>query len=158
MWSKILPHALLHGCPTNTICLSRVFFCLFALKKKFFFLNFTLEYTRACWVPSVVSDSLRPYGLYSLPGSSLSMGFSRQEYQSGLPCPSPEDLPSPGIEPRSPESPALAGGFFTSEPPGKAMECIHVYIYTYISQNTERFKAKRKVSFALSSIFLTETQ
>ena len=40
----------------------------------------------------------------------LSMGFSRQEYSSGLPCPPPEDLPDPGIEPRSLESPALAGG------------------------------------------------
>ena len=37
------------------------------------------------------------------------MGFSRQEYQNGLPCPSPGDLPNPGVEPRSP---ALAGGFF----------------------------------------------
>ena len=34
--------------------------------------------------------------------SPLSMGFSRQEYQSGLPCPSPGDLPNPGMEPRSP--------------------------------------------------------
>ena len=41
----------------------------------------------------------------------LSMGFSRQEYWSGLPCPPPGDLPDPGIEPASP---ALAGGFFTS--------------------------------------------
>ena len=49
----------------------------------------------------------------------LSMEFSRQEYWSGLPCPSPGDLPDPGIEPVSPVSPALAGGFFTSVPPGK---------------------------------------
>ena len=42
----------------------------------------------------------------------LSMGFSRQEYVSGLPCPSPGD-PDPGIEPTSLTSPALAGGFFT---------------------------------------------
>ena len=41
----------------------------------------------------------------------LSMGFSGQEYWSGLPCPSPGDLPNPGIEPASP---ALAGGFFTT--------------------------------------------
>jgi len=38
----------------------------------------------------------------SLPGSSLSMGFSRQEYWSGLPFPSPGDLPDLGIEPGSP--------------------------------------------------------
>ena len=44
----------------------------------------------------------------------LSMGFSRQEYWSGLPCPSPGDLPDPGIEPVSLTSPALAGGFFTT--------------------------------------------
>ena len=43
----------------------------------------------------------------------LSMGFSRQEYWSGLPFPAPGDLPDPGIEPTSVRSPALAGGFFT---------------------------------------------
>ena len=43
----------------------------------------------------------------------LSMGFSRQEYWSGLPFSSPGDLPNPGIEPKSR---ALAGGFFTTEP------------------------------------------
>ena len=46
----------------------------------------------------------------------LCMGFSKQEYWSGLPFPSPGDLPNPGIEPMSP---ALAGGFFSAEPPGK---------------------------------------
>jgi len=46
----------------------------------------------------------------------LSMGFPRQEYWSGLPFPSPGDLPEPGIEA---VSLALAGGFFTTEPPGK---------------------------------------
>ena len=44
----------------------------------------------------------------------LSMGFSSQECWSGLPCPPPGDLSNPGIEPVSPTSPALAGGFFTS--------------------------------------------
>ena len=44
----------------------------------------------------------------------LSMGFSRQEYWSGLPCPLPGDLPDPGIEPAFLKSPALAGGFFTA--------------------------------------------
>ena len=43
--------------------------------------------------------------------ASLPMGYSRQEYWSGVSCPSPGDLPHPGIEPRSP---ALAGGFFTA--------------------------------------------
>ena len=44
----------------------------------------------------------------------LSMGFSRQEYWSGLPFPPPGDLPDPGIEPVSLMSPALTGGFFTT--------------------------------------------
>ena len=45
-----------------------------------------------------------------------SMKFSSQEYWSGLPLPSPGNLPDPGMEP---VSPALAGGLFTTEPPGK---------------------------------------
>ena len=49
----------------------------------------------------------------------LSMGSSQQEFWSGLPLPSPKDLPHPGIEPTSPEAPALAGGFLIIEPPGK---------------------------------------
>ena len=44
----------------------------------------------------------------------LSMGFSRQEYWSGLPCPPPGDRPDPGIKPTSLLSPALAGRFFTT--------------------------------------------
>ena len=47
----------------------------------------------------------------------LSVEFSKQEYGSGLPFPSPEDLPSPGIEPTYPVSPAFAGRFFTTMPP-----------------------------------------
>ena len=49
----------------------------------------------------------------------LSIGFSRQEYWSGLPFPSPGDLPNPGIEP---ESPTLQVDALTSEPPGKPCE------------------------------------
>ena len=51
----------------------------------------------------------------------LSMGFSTQEYWSRLQLPAPGDLPDPGIEPTSL---ALAGGFFTTEPPEKP-----IYIY-----------------------------
>ena len=49
----------------------------------------------------------------------LAMGFSRQEYWSGLPCPPSGDLPDPGIEPASLMSPTLAGGFLPLAPPGK---------------------------------------
>ena len=50
--------------------------------------------------------------------ASLSMGFSRQEYWSGVPFPSPGDLPDPGVEPRSP---ALQADALPSEPPGKIL-------------------------------------
>ena len=56
-----------------------------------------------------MSDSLWPHG--------LSMEFSRQEYWSELPFPSPGDLPDPGIKPGSP---ALQGDALPSEPPGNA--------------------------------------
>ena len=49
----------------------------------------------------------------------LSMGFSRQEYWNWLPFPPPGDLPDPGDQRSSPVSPALAGRFFTTAPPGK---------------------------------------
>ena len=52
----------------------------------------------------------------------LSMELSRQEYWSGLPFPTPGDLPNPGIEPTSLVSPALAGGFFTTSATGKPNE------------------------------------
>ena len=51
----------------------------------------------------------------------LSMGFSRQEYWSGLPCPPTADLPNPGIEPASLASPALAAGFFTTRATWEAL-------------------------------------
>ena len=49
----------------------------------------------------------------------LSTGPFREEYWSGLPFPSPGSLPNSGIDPTSPATPALAGRFFTTEPPGK---------------------------------------
>ena len=62
------------------------------------------------------------------------MGFPRQEYWSGLQCPPLEDLPDPGTELASP---ALAGGFFTVEPPGEADENIqrvlNVSYYYYLT-------------------------
>ena len=51
----------------------------------------------------------------------LSMGFSRQEYWSGLPCPPAGDLPDPGIEPMCLTSPALVANSLPLEPPGKPM-------------------------------------
>ena len=68
---------------------------------------------------SVMSDSATPWTVAHQ--APLSMGFPRQEYWSRLPFPLPEDLPYPGINLLSP---ALAGGFFTIQPPWKT-------IYTY---------------------------
>ena len=57
---------------------------------------------------------------YSPPGSSRSMGFPSQEYWSVLPFPSPGHHLTQGSDPGiKPTSPVLAGGFFTTEPPGK---------------------------------------
>ena len=61
----------------------------------------------------------------------LSTGFPRQEYWNGLPFPSRGDLPDPGIEP---VSPALAGGFFTTETPGKAIIKFYIVLNSYWSE------------------------
>ena len=58
---------------------------------------------------SVVSNSVTPWAIVHQ--AALFLGFSRQEYWSGLPFPSPGDLPDPGVEP---ETPVLAGKFFTT--------------------------------------------
>ena len=74
--------------------------------------------------------------------ASLSIGFSRQEYWSGLPFPSPGDLPDPGIEPRSP---TLQADTLPSKPPGKpkgvkgktafhGMDLIHVKLCSVIKK------------------------
>ena len=66
-----------------------------------------------CISRSVVSDSVTPWTVARQ--APLSMEFSRQEYWSGQPFPSPGDLPDPGIEPRSP---ALQADSLSSEPVG----------------------------------------
>ena len=73
---------------------------------------------------AVVVQSLSPVRLFASPWTvarhaPLAMGFSRQEYWSGLPFPSPGDLPDPGIEPASP-----VRGFFTAEPPGHSYKLV----------------------------------
>ena len=67
---------------------------------------------------SLGMDACMHVSVLSRPQAPLSMGFPRQEYWSGLQFPSPGDLSDPGIEP---VSPALAGGFFTTESPGKPL-------------------------------------
>ena len=79
-------------------------------------------HTVLCVSHSAVSDFVTPWTVAHQ--APLSLGFSRQEYWSGLPRPPPGDLPSPGIEPRSP---ALQADSLPSEPPGKP----HVHTTTY---------------------------
>ena len=63
--------------------------------------------------------------------SPLSMEFSRQEYWSGLPIPSPGDLPNSGIKPTSPVFPEWSGGFFTTEPLGKWLVITALFTISY---------------------------
>ena len=78
------------------------------------------------------------------------MEFFRQEYWSGLPFPSPGDLPNPGIEPMSP---ALAGRFFTTEPPGKKIRFIHGdYMVDMSLRSLSVFKSQSLPLFASLSV------
>ena len=70
-----------------------------------------------CVQSLVVSHSATPWTAACQ--TPLSMEFSKQEYFSGLPLPTPGDLPDPGIKTASLASLALAGRFFTTVPPGK---------------------------------------
>ena len=77
-----------------------------------------------CLSPSVVSDSLQPHGMQ--PARLLCpWGFSKQVYQSGLPCPPPRDLPNPMIKPKSP---TVLAGSLLSEPPGKPKVWVHWHL------------------------------
>ena len=87
----------------------------------------TSSFDRFNSMKSLKVKSLRPIWLFVTPLCTVayqappSMGFSRQEYWSGLRFPSPRDLPNPGIEPGSP---AFQADSLTSEPPGKPMKSL----------------------------------
>ena len=100
----------------------------------------------------------------------LSMGFSRQEYCSGLLCSLPRDLPNPGIKPMSLTSPALASGFFTTSAPGKFQVYTHVhskdgrlfcppYVIQELSRDFQSLYTKfsRNLGFPLSGCLLSVT-
>ena len=72
-----------------------------------------------------MSDSLQSHRTVAYQASP-SMGFSRQEYCSGLPFPSPGNLPNPGIKPGSL---ALEADALTSEPPGSSREMYSLVVY-----------------------------
>ena len=109
------------------LCLSRVLpqmltTALFLITKNYFV------------VVVVVIQLLCHVQLFLIPWSlthqtPLCMGFSRQEYWSGLPCLPPRDLPYPGIKLESPVSPELAGGFYTASTTGKTRTINNPNIY-----------------------------
>ena len=68
--------------------------------------------------------------------AAVSVGFSRQEYWSELPCPSQGDIPNPGIKPQSLMFPALAVGFFTTSAIWEA----HIYVYIFIYINIHKLQ------------------
>ena len=74
--------------------------------------------------------------------ASRSTGFSRHEYWSGLPFPSPGDLPDPGIEPRSP---SLEADALTSEPPGKMIQNLENKMALQINRLETRIEKRQKM-------------
>ena len=132
----------------------------------------------------VCAKSLSHVRLFATPRTvahqaPLSVGFSRQDYWSGLPVPSPGDLPYPGIEHASLMSPALAGWFFTTsatwEPKqyniqrllwcenpwfllrqntstaNAAVVCVLCWIYWEVSENKEVILSPRKFAAPLKT-------
>ena len=111
--------------------------------------------TRGSYHPCTYAKSLRScltfcHPLDRSPPGSLSVEFSRQESWSGLPFPSPEDLPDPGIKPTSFRSLLLPGGFFTTSPTWEAT------YHPYHWGNNKSFKSsasgtedKKHISFLL---------
>ena len=104
------------GCHNSRLVLEwKLFHCF----SKFCSYYAMLLYCHCCSVTKLWLTLLWPHGhiwIVCSPPAPLSMGFPRQANWSGLPFPSPGDLPNPEIEPMSP---AVVGGFFTNESPRK---------------------------------------
>ena len=103
-------------------------------------------YCSCCLVTSVASNSF--VTLWTVTHQApLSMEFSRQEYWSGLPCPPAGDLPDPGIEP---VNPALAKGFFTSEPHGKPLRLNFVQLLSRVQLFATPWTAAHQASLSFT--------
>ena len=97
--------------------------------------EFPLLSNRVCLVASVMSTSFET--LWTVAHQDLlSMRFSRHEFCSGLPCPSPGNLPDPGIKLKSLKSLALAGRFFTTGANWKACYLNHFYYHSLLKETT----------------------
>ena len=122
----------------------------------------TLTHTRVCVHTCMLSHFSRVWLFATLwtiaCQAPLSMGSSRQEYWSGLSCPSPGDLPSPGIKPMSLTFPALAGRFITTSAIWEAYTHTHTYIqhtHTY-TQSISWDQFFRQYNKLTGLIFLTK--
>ena len=111
--SKILPHVVLTGkLVWEILPLSLYFVAPSDLVPSYLPRRLFPQFFSCVCLPSCFSRVWLFATLWTVAHQApLSMGFSRQEYWSGLPCPPPGHLPNPGIEPTSLLSPALAGGF-----------------------------------------------
>ena len=102
--------------------------------------KYYFSFVHVCSVTSVMSNSLWPQGLYVAHQAPLFMEFSRQEYWSGSPFPSPGDLLNPGIKPGSP---ALQADYLLSESPGKLIlykQCtVYMCVCIYLSIKSVQF-------------------
>ena len=108
-------------------------------------MGFSKYILRCCCLVAQFCPTMTPWAVARQ--APLSMGFSRQEHWSGCHF-LLQDLPNPGIEPASLTSPALAGRFFTTEPPGKPKHILQYYttrIWIHIG------KANSKVTYGCSA-------
>ena len=87
-----------------------------------------MHFNHKCYVTAIISDSFMTLWV-AAHQAPLSMEFSKQDYWSGLPCPTPGDLPDPRIEPSLPVSQV---DFLPIEPPESPYICLCVYVYIYI--------------------------
>ena len=126
----------------------------------FFILQHTCSLEEKLWQTSggvcvcVCVKSLSRVRLFATPWTvahqtPLSIGFSRQEYWSGLPFPSPGDLPNPGIEARSP---ALQADALSSEPPGKPRQHIKNQRHYF----TNKGPSSQSYGFSSSHVWMWE--
>ena len=107
-------------CQRTKIFITELYYWISLLKQGCFIRSLICSRPLCCCLVTKLHLTFATPGTVALQ-APLSMAFSRQEYWSGLPFPSPGDLLHPGIEPVSPVSLALAAGFFTTVPPGKPM-------------------------------------
>ena len=113
---------------TRVSCIAGGFFTSWATREALY-IHFIFLYTCMCYAESLSCVLLFVTPWTVAPQAPLPMGFSRQEYWSGLPCPLPGDPPNPGIKPRSV---ALQVDSLPAELEAHIYIYIYIYIYTYI--------------------------